>query len=415
MSTLRYWVWLSLINGLGGEARSGLFDTLRSPEQIYFAGKRDYERLGFLKEIQIQALMDKRLDAAARVTEECDSLDIRIVTRADAEYPKRLDNVYNPPILLYVKGRLPDIDNEPIVGMVGTRSCTPYGIKTAERISYEFTKAGGIVVTGLAKGIDAAAAKGALRAGGKLIGVVGNGVDVIYPYESASLYHDTAAVGAIISEYPPGTRPSKYTFPARNRIMSGLSLGVAVIEAPAKSGALITASYALEQGRDVFAVPGNVDSASCEGSNELLKDGAIPITSGWDISEEYKDLFPAKLGSAKRIDTVPIDGAVLKELVADSLPKQPKAAAPAKKVIDKKENVEYIDLGSEENLPEITLDGDERTVALIMTEPDMLVDDIINKSGLSASRVLATLTLMEIREYITQSPGKRFTLKVTVK
>lgn len=192
----------------------------------------------------------------------------------DAAYPGRLKNIYDPPCLLYVKGRLPVFDEELAVAVVGTRDCTPYGVACAEKLGYGLTCGGAVVVSGLAKGIDAAATRGALRAGGVTVGVVGNGLDIRYPYESGYLYEDVAAAGALLSEYPPGARPAKAHFPARNRILSGLSAATLVVEAPERSGALITAGTAMEQGREVFAVPGPIDAPASAGCNRLIQDGA---------------------------------------------------------------------------------------------------------------------------------------------
>jgi DNA processing protein len=214
------------------------------------------------------------------------------MTLHDGDYPARLTNIPDPPLVLYIRGRLPALDEEAAVAVVGTRSCTPYGLKAAERIGYELARHGCLVVSGLARGIDSAAAKGTLRAGGRVVGVVGSGLDIVYPPENKKLFDDVAAVGAIVSEYPPGSPAAPRHIPQRNTVMSGLSVGVTVIEAPEKSGALITATHALEQGRDVFAIPGNVDSPACKGSNNLLREGAVLVTTGREIAEEYAALFP---------------------------------------------------------------------------------------------------------------------------
>jgi len=237
---------------------------------------------------------------------------------------------------------------------------------TAEKISYSLSKRGVIVATGLAKGIDTVALKGALQGGSQVVGVIGSGLDVIYPPENRGLYEEVEKRGVIISEYPPGTQPLKHHFPARNRIISGISLGVAVIEAPKKSGALITAVSALEQGRDVFALPGNVDAASCEGSNALLREGAIPFTSAEDIIDEYIELYPDKISTSEENES--------------------------KNSFDNRQKVDYIDLG---NLLE-KLDGDEKTVVKSIGLDSLETDEIILDTELPAQKVMTALTMLEL-------------------
>ena len=211
----------------------------------------------------------------------------------DADYPVRLRNIFEPPSLLYVKGQLPVIDEEVAVAMVGTRKASPYGVEAAEKIAYGLSRQGAVVISGAAAGVDSASHRGALRAGGKTIAVLGNGLDVVYPAENEWLYRDIAASGALISEYPPGTAAESWHFPVRNRIISGLSLATVVVEAPEKSGALITANTALEQGRDVFAVPGPIDAPMSRGCNRLIADGAGTCCANTKRSIRTKSLASA--------------------------------------------------------------------------------------------------------------------------
>lgn len=282
---------------------------------------------------------------------------INILTIEDKDYPERLRNIYNPPEALYIKGSLPYIDGMPVVGIVGTRNCTPYGYMHAEKVGRELSRRGIAVATGLAKGIDTAAAIGALDGGSPVLGVIGCGIDRVYPAENKKLFERVEANGAIISEYPPGTPPLPAYFPQRNRIISGLSNGVAVIEAPQKSGALITADYAMEQGRDVFVLPGNVDSKACVGSNNLLRVGAIPFMTTEDILEEYGDFYP---GIQK-----PIDNSVA---------------------------VDYIDV---DKLTAKLSDVEKMIVKAIFGDP-MYIDEIIDNTGISAQTALASLTALEL-------------------
>ena len=380
MSSLKYWVWLSSLSGVGNIIGRNLIDALGSPENIYHADSRDYLDIPGVDKAKIEKLMNKDIIFANEILANCAQTGCRVVTLQDADYPDRLRNIYDPPLVFYLKGNLPNVDDLPVVGIVGSRNCTPYGINAAETIGKKLSENGIIVSTGLADGIDTAAARGALGGNAPVIGVIGTGPDIVFPSRNRQLFSDVMSSGVLISEYPPGTPGRRHHFPARNRIISGLSLGVAVIEAPEKSGALITAARAIEQGRDVFALPGNIDAPSCKGSNKLLREGAIPFTSAEDIIEEYIDLFSAIKSEEKSNES--------------------------NKIIDKNEMVDYIDLD------EIIckLDGDEKTVAKIIGSQTLHIDDIIIGSELSAQQVLTTLTMLEIGGCIHNSNSKYYSL-----
>ena len=419
MSALGYWVWLSSLKGIGARSADKIIEVFGSPEKAFFADDRMIEDTT-LSKFEKDAIKDKSLGRAEEIMRTCRDKNIRILTINDAEYPERLKNIYDPPAVLYVRGSLPQIDDEAAVAIVGTRRCTVYGTKNAERIGYEIAECGGIVVTGLAKGIDSAAARGALRGNGRVVGVLGCGVDVIYPSDNARLYNDVCVNGALISEYPPGYPPNGHNFPVRNRIMSGISNGVLVIEAPKRSGALITAARALDQGRDVFVLPGNVDAISCEGSNQLLREGAAAIMSGADIISEYIAMFPDRLRLAPKSEIPYSDDADEKtaenpersdgENDADTAEKPQKSGkirhkAP-KKPIDKDNGAAYSDLMSR---PEGMTDDEYEVLKLLSTE--LQADEIVEKCNIPANRVLAALTLLEIQGYVVQKPGKHFARK----
>jgi len=385
MSALKYWIWLAARSGIGcGRARQ-LIEHFGTPEAVYRARYSDYTEVTDIRPVHIKELMLKDLDIACDILSTCSQIGCRIITVQDSAYPDRLRNIYDPPLVLYVRGTVPNIDDHPVVGVVGTRKCTPYGIKTAESISYDLSRRGIIVVTGLARGVDTAATRGALRGGSHTIGVIGSGLDVIYPPENKALYDDVADFGAVISEYPPGTPPTQGHFPARNRIISGISLGVAVIEAPKKSGALITAARALEQGRDVFALPGNVDAATCVGSNALLREGAIPFTTADDIIDEYIELYPRVLDVSGKYDQ--------------------------KKSIDNSLKVDYIDkVIPGEDIP-FDLDGDEKCVAQSIALKSVHIDEIMVSTGFSAQKVLTTLTMLELGGYVQRDINGKWEMK----
>jgi len=409
MQQLKYWVWLSALSGVGAITARRLVEHFGDAERVFLADAKQYEKVDGVKTSDLSVLMSKSFDRAEAILADCEKMGCHIVTFFDERYPERLKNIYDPPIILYVKGNLPNIDAEPVVGIVGTRDCTKYGLDATESISYKLAGCGIIVTTGLAKGIDSAAAKGALRAGGRVIGVIGSGHGVIYPPENKELFEAVVNSGAIISEYPPKTPAHKAFFPARNRLVSGISLGVAVIEAPKRSGALITAFRALEQGRDVFTLPGNVGAISSEGSNLLLRDGAIAILSAEDIISEYEMLFPDKIKSEAGENKYSGENNAVcskRGLQADIVRCE---TDTYKKEIDNITRVEYIDV--EEIIA--TFDGDERIVAETIKLNSVHIDEIISKSGLDASRVLTAITMLEIKGCILSSKGKFYSLKKT--
>lgn len=431
MSALKYWVWLSNILEIPPRVKKSLLTQFGDVMELYFATREALDGAEGLGPAQKDALMRKDLDPVVRILDACEAQGVQILTFQDAEYPQRLKQIFDPPLTLYVRGRLPAVDEECAVAVVGTRKATPYGLKMARRLGFELTKCGGLVVSGLAEGIDSAAAEGALRAGGRCVGVLGTAIDEVFPRFNRPLFDDVAAVGAIVSEYPPGAHTTRSAFPARNRIMSGLSLGTVVVEAPKRSGALITAEHALEQGRDVYAVPGNADAPACEGSNELIKEGAKAVTSGWDVLSEYARLFPLRLRpvTGKQAE-IPQEGTPLTkvrprpqasgggETAAESAraPNAPetgegfaKLRVPTtKKEVDKGSGRAYIDLeGQLKDLSETQL-----KLVSAMRRPGIHVDDLIELSGLPAQTVLAELTVLQIRGYVVQETGKRFTLNI---
>ena len=228
---LKYWLWMAELPGLTNQARLAFLRHFGTPENAFYADAGEILLTEGVAREQAEALEEKSLAAAEKILEDCRRLGLRILTFQDAEYPNRLRNIYDPPFLLYVRGHLPPVDEEPVITVVGTRRCTPYGETCGEKLGYGLARGGAVVVSGLARGVDAAATRGALRGGGVPIGVLGCGLDVVYPPEHRYLYEDVAAAGALLSEYPPGTEPVGRNFPVRNRIMAGLSVGTVVVEA----------------------------------------------------------------------------------------------------------------------------------------------------------------------------------------
>ncbi|KXS31731.1 MAG: putative DNA protecting protein DprA [Candidatus Gallionella acididurans] len=282
--SLKSWLALSLTRGLGGESARRLLMEFGSPEAIFAAST------GSLKAVvkpDIAAEISKVIpeDIAAPAIAWLEDPNNHIITLADSDYPQALLNIPDPPLLLYVKGR-PDLLNRLALAVVGSRNATPQGINNAEALSRSLSDSGLCIVSGMAHGIDAAAHWGALRGQGGSIAVVGTGLDKVYPSANRDLAHALAQQGALVSEFPLGTPPLAANFPRRNRLISGMSLGCLVVEASLQSGSLITARLALEQGRDVFAIPGSIHAPQSKGCHALLKQGAKLVETAQDILEE---------------------------------------------------------------------------------------------------------------------------------
>lgn len=397
MAALKYWIWLAQLSGLGNQLKLALLEHFGEPDAVYYGEQEEYALVEGMNRAAVNALLDKSLEGADRILGDCDRLGLRIITLRDTEYPDRLRNIFDPPLLLYVQGRMPRFDDEVAIAMVGTRRASPYAMEMGEKLAFQMAGLGAVIVSGLASGGDAAAHRGALRAGGFTAAVIGGGHDIVYPRENRWLYEDIAARGVILSEYPPGTEHVGRHFPVRNRIISGLSLGVLVTEAPERSGALITANRALDQGRDVFVVPGQLGDYHCAGSNALLRDGAGVATDAWDILSHYAERFPHKLRDLR-----------LEE------PRRFGGGAPAPKKPAKKEP-------EQPALPVLDLSGDhaltDDQVRLVkaLRGRTVQVDDLIEETQIPTRRVLSALTVLELDRIVRQESGKRFTLCVELK
>ncbi len=414
---LIHWIWLATRPELSGRDKLALLQHFGDPEDIFYADKTAFQSIEELTQAGAAALADKDLHEAGSILRTCTDSSIRLCTFSDSGYPARLKNIADPPLVLYYKGYLPDWDRVPVISIVGTRKASAYGLNVARKMGSQIARCGGIVVSGIASGVDAAAMSGALTAGGCAVGILGNGVDIVYPVINRSLFADTQRYGCLISEFPPGTPPHKWNFPKRNRVISGMANGVLIVEAPERSGALITARQAAEQGRDVFVVPGNVDVATCIGSNNLLREGAIAVRNGWDVVSEYCNLYPDTI---RRYDQ-PIQSPGFTDSVIEEEKPLPKVAqtprspqkAPAsdkkneKKPIDKAVAQPYSDI-------QATLAGlsqEEQAIAVLLLDGECLVDDVIARSGMPVGQVLSLLTLLELQNIVIRKPGKRVALK----
>ncbi len=364
MDHVRHWVELSLVPGIGAKSFFKLLAHFGDPEKALRASRPALQQVPGLPSGVIDALRQgckPELDQALALIEKH---RVSVITFHDPLYPEYLKQIHDPPPLLYVKGELVPADSSAI-SIVGSRRATRYGKMVAERLAGDLARMGITVISGLAYGIDAAAHKGTLAAGGRTIAVLGCGVDVVYPRAHAKLYEQIVSAGALVSEFPMGCQPDAAFFPLRNRVISGLSLGTLVAEAPRKSGALITANHALEQGREVFAVPGDIYSPYSEGCHQLIKDGAKLVENVYDIIGELQDAF--------------------KYRQSDAQPDTSRAEQPT-----------------------VPLSADEKEVFNFLSMMPEHIDDIAEECGLTAARVASALMTLEIKGLIEQVPGKRF-------
>jgi len=354
---LEYWLALSMLRGMERLSVVTLLERFNGPEEIFSSDEKALEGFSVPFARSVRAF-----DAWDRVEKERELAHkdgARIVTFEDSEYPSALKRIYDPPCLLYMKGAQYR-DGFPAVGVVGTRHPTHYGLKMAETLGTELGYMGATVVSGMARGCDTAAHKGALSAGGATVAVLGTGVDIVYPGESRKLYDEIAEKGLLITEYLMSTPPLPHNFPRRNRIISGLSMGVVVVEAPLRSGSLMTARLALEQGREVFAVPGQVTSYRSTGTNKLIKDGAMLVESASDV-----------------------------------------AAALSISPLTQGRQASELKAGAEEMM---ILDA--------LEEGPAQIDSLIDRTGLTVARTSTLLLEMELKGFVEQKPGKCFMRRV---
>lgn len=411
MSNLKYWIWLAGRKGLAGQNGMRVLNHFGSPERAYFSDLEEYRMIEGLSESVLQSLADKSLAGADRILGDCDRLGIRVLTLQDAAYPERLSAIHQPPMVLYMKGRPVTFDEEVAVAIVGTRDATPYGAWAATQLSMDLTRSGALIVSGMAEGIDAAAVRGALKAGGPVVSVLAGGIDIIYPRDHRNLYEDVAAAGTLISEHPPGTAHLGSHFPVRNRIISGLSVGVIAVESKRYGGTLYTVGHALDQDRDVFAVPGPIGAASSEGTNRLIQEGAAKlILSADDVICEYIDRYPSRLRPKAMLE--PEAKRQRLEGVAEAvMPKEKKTVKSEKKEPDNHPEAEYLDWQD----CKMNLTDDQQAVLLAFGEKTLRADDLVELTQIPANRVLSSLTILQLQGYVKEESGKRFHAVVRLK
>jgi len=365
-----YWLALALVPGVGRVTFHRLLERFGSPEKVFSASWEELSSFPLLRRESVEHIYRFKIEGVVeKEVEKAKGLGVRLVSLQNRQYPPNLKNIPDPPLILYIKGKLVEEDRNSIA-IVGTRRPSTYGRSVAEKLSSELATRGLGIVSGLARGIDTLAHRGALSAGGRTIAVMGCGLDVVYPRENRRLLREIEARGVVCSEFPFGTHPEPGNFPVRNRIISGISLGTLVVEADERSGALITAKLALEQGREVFAIPGNITSRNSLGTNYLIKRGAKLVQQWEDVVEELP--LPIREAVGKRSFPSP-EGARNEFPLTDS------------------ERAIYRHLSPDEPLH---------------------IDQLAESLGMDYNLLLSHLLSLEIKQKIVQLPGKLFVRKL---
>ena len=381
---LKYWLALTLLKRVGKKVLRSALEELGDPRAIFEETGEGLTKIDKGLSSAVAAPVD--WEAIERTFDTLEALGAEVITMNAAAYPSLLRSTFDPPLLFYTLGAMDpaSIEETASVAIVGTRNPSHYGLRVAQRIAEDLARAGVAIVSGMARGCDSAAHRGALEANGRTIAVLGTGIDVAYPIENRALYEEIIDTGLIISEFPPGSSPLPRNFPIRNRIISGLSLGVLVVEAPIRSGAMMTARLALESGREVFAVPGKIDSLKSAGTNRLIKDGAVLCVGAGDILEGLN-----------------LSGFTIKEALEggveiDEGPDSERAKELTERLrIDFGDNVERVRM----IIGELTRD-----------EP-VHIDRITSRTGLQVQTAASLLLDMELKGYVEQQLGKCFLIK----
>lgn len=380
----KYWIWLSSVLGASAKVDE-ILSAFPEPHRLFES--TEHERLisGVFSRGQLDKLCSPKLDEALRAVEACKKNGWNIVTPDDKIYPAGLRKITNMPLVLFVNGDIGCLRGKVMVGVVGTRDPSYESVSIARKISGDLASAGAVVVSGGAKGIDSAAHEGSIDAGGKTVCVLGCGLGTRYLMENEAMRRRISENGAVISEYLPYSNATRKTFPQRNRIISGISHGVLVVEAGEKSGSLITAECAKEQGREVFAIPGSVLSTAYMGANSLIRDGAKAATGAKDILMQFSVIYPDRI-NLDAIGKTPVSSAIMPE------------EKEKKQVIIPKECLSG-------------LDPDAEAVYNLFGEDALHFEEICARSGLPASRVIPALMVLVLEDYIEETDAKHYTLK----
>lgn len=392
-----YWVWAQDALGISSSVKSDeIVSYFGDAERLYFAGEYEWKISGIFTNGQINRLKSTTLDKANGIVAECEKYKIKIVTPGDGDYPSMLFKLPNLPLVLYVRGDLDCLKNKITVSIVGARKASDIGVRIARSLSASLSRSGAVVVSGAANGIDSAAHTGALNVGAKTVAVLGCGFGADYLPENEPLRREIAHHGALVTEYPPRTPAFGRNFPFRNRIISGLSYGTVVIEANERSGSLRTVDHAIEQGRDIFAVPGDITSSMNMGTNKLLRDGAKPVFNAMDVLEEYAARYPDMLD----IDKIEKILTVNRE---DSKLLSKKETEPQK---GESEKAVFVKTAAPKGISE-----NARLIFDAFTEETMQAEELILGTKLGTTDFLSAMTELEILGYIEPLAGKNYKIK----
>lgn len=398
MAELEYWLWLTTRKGLGPAGALTVIDHFITPERAYYGEQEDYDALPLPPHVR-QSLLDKSMDGANRILGDCDRLGVRIMTFQDADYPQRLRQIEVPPVVLYIRGRTFRFDEEPAIAVVGMRKCSQVSQVRAERLGMELAANGALVVSGIAEGIDCSAVRGALKGGGPVVSLLAGGVDVPFPWENRFLFEDVAAAGALISEYPPGTPHKGSHFNPRNRILSGLCLGVLAVECKPSGGTMLTVNHALDQGREVYAIPVGLDEQCARGTNWLIKERrAKLVEKAEDILEDFVELFPVKLAGLAPLPRPVAEARLSAQLEDKPAPEVRERAEPAPP------DRERVPLSQQKS----RFTDDELAILAAAEKSALTADELVEKTQIPAKRVLSALTMLQVQGAVEERPGRRF-------
>lgn len=396
-----YWVWLQTALGCGNAAADFIVKQELSPKQLYNSSEEELCTLNCLTPGLVKKLKQTSLARAEKIIRQCEALEIWLMTPDDLDYPQRLKNIYQVPLVLYGLGRRDVLSKDLLITMVGSRRATVVGTQSAYDLAQDLVQYGFGVVSGMALGIDSCCHQGALDMGGDTIGVAGCGLNYDYPNGNQALRRRIASEGAIISEYPPGEKPLPNHFPVRNRIVSGLSLGTVVVEASAKSGTLITANLALDQGRDVFALPTDIYNSNGQGNLRLIGQGATVVLSAETIVEEYSALYGDRMSKT-------IESRLNLRKQGKQQEKPEKTAVPSTKTNTKeKETPKQQEREKETAVPE-GLSPVEQKILACLGEKTLHIEEICERCGMDMQETLVILSELEIDGLIRAYPGKQF-------
>lgn len=402
-------IWLQETVRMNSRRAQVLLGAFGSPEEVWKQGDQTLIGVGRLAEGEGWRLSNRSLEPAQEILNKCKAKGIQVLPIWDERYPNRLREINDPPLVLYARGILPDWNHLPMIAVVGQRKATAYGKMNAEKMGFQLSRSGVCVVSGMAAGVDAAAHRGALQGNAPTVAVFGTAIDQCYPAENKELLQEILKHGAAISEYPPGKQGYASYFPRRNRIISGISLGVVVVEAPIKSGSLITAGQAMEQGRDVFAIPGGVDSITSAGCNELIVNGAKLVRYAGDVLNEYSKKYhfsnvpeytiePPGDASDVSVQPAPVQPAEKPKKASDTAKKKTEAQKSAPSKAKKSQTS-----AKSGNAASFAPTNDP--VLAIMDGP-LTLSEISRRTGISIPMLMGRLSMLELSGKLRQLPGQ---------